>query len=119
MIQVAAGVLWHEGRVLLGERRHPAGRWEFPGGKVEPGESAPECLVRELREELAIEVHVGRLIAEVRQEIHLFAYEVTWVGGSLEVLDHVRVAWVLPNELARYALMPGDVAVAREVIDQF
>lgn len=119
MIQVAAGVLWHEGRVLLGERRLPAGRWEFPGGKVEPGESTPECLVRELREELGIEVRVGRLIAEVRQEIHLLAYEVRWVGGSLEVLDHVRVAWVLPDELSSYALMPGDVAVAREVVDQF
>ncbi|MEE8042260.1 MAG: hypothetical protein V3T15_05630, partial [Pseudomonadales bacterium] len=53
----------------------------------------------------------------VREEIHLLAYEVTWVGGSLEVLDHVRVAWVLPDELSSYALMPEDVAVAREVLD--
>ena len=118
MIQVAAGVLWHEGRVLLGERRRPPGKWEFPGGKVEPGESAPECLVRELREELGIEVHVGRLIVEVRQEIHLLAYEATWVSGSLEVLDHVRVAWVLPGELSGYALMPGDVAVASKVLEK-
>ena len=118
MIQVAAGVLWHEGRVLLGERRRPPGRWEFPGGKVEPGESAPQCLVRELREELGIEVRVGRLIAEVREAVHLLAYQATWVAGSLEVLDHVRVAWVLPSELSGYALMPGDVVVAREVLYQ-
>ena len=124
MIRVTAAVLRRGGRVLLCRRTRPAnlaGKWEFPGGKIEAGESPEACLARELREELGIEVAVGRLVAtsvRARDEppLELRAYEVEWTAGELALgADHDAAEWVAPAALLARDLAPADVAIARAV----
>lgn len=119
MIQVAAGVIVKDGKCLI-TRRSPgqnlAGRWEFPGGKLEAGESPQECLCRELREELDIEVQVGLFIASSYHEypggsIQLKAYHVVWLGGELTLSVHDNFAWVTSTEFANYDFAPADIPI--------
>lgn len=123
MIQVTAAILRDRGRVLLARRKPGgplAGYWEFPGGKLEPGESPEACLARELHEELGIEGRVGAFVASHRHEyahatVELLAYEVEWIAGELAPVDHDALEWVLPEELLRFELAPADVPIARVV----
>jgi 8-oxo-dGTP diphosphatase len=115
---VTAGVLRNEdGRVLL-VRRAPgqklAGKWEFPGGKVEEGESLSECLKRELHEELGIEVRVGDIIATSdyayeHGSIRLVAMHVAWLAGDLQLRVHDRQVWLRPEEMLSIDLAPADI----------
>ena len=120
---VTAAVIIRGGRVLVA-RRAPgqahAGKWEFPGGKLEPGESEEICLEREMREELGIE---GRATAHLADspyayeggEILLRAYLFDWQGGRLRPTVHDRLSWALPEELRRMDLTPADRPVARAI----
>jgi len=124
-VLVAAAVIVDEaaGKVLLTRRLpkgHLPGRWEFPGGKVEPGEDPESAVVRELREETSLEVAVGDIL-DVRfhrypaKDVLLLFYEARRVAGSvqhLEVSDH---AWVAPEELAAYDLPPADAPVVSKI----
>lgn len=105
-------------------RRHAcaelAGKWEFPGGKIEAGESAEECLAREIREELGLEVLATRRLGSVEQrtserrlELIVFCAEI--ISGTLQLLDHEEVAWVRGEDVASYDLAPADVEVGRWV----
>ena len=116
-LQVAAAVIRREGRIFVARRargRHMAGYWEFPGGKLESGETPEDCLRRELAEELAIEVEVGPLLGENLHDygdkmVRLMAYEVFWLGGEMQLKDHDRLAWHFAEELAAIELAPADV----------
>ena len=102
MIPVCAGVILRSGAVLLARRgpgRKHAGKWEFPGGRIEEGESPQAALVRELREELGIEATIGAEAARTRHaydfgEIELIALFVTSFQGELKLVDHDEVKWV-------------------------
>jgi len=113
---VVAGALIAGSRLLVAQRRRPpelAGLWELPGGKVAPGETEPQALVRELREELGVDVVVGpRLGGDVMlgDELILRAYSVTQTGGSLHAHDHGALRWVDADELADLAWVPADRA---------
>lgn len=116
-LHVVAGVIADaRGRILLAQRppgRALAGLWEFPGGKVEPGETAHAALVRELREELGIRVVVGAPLIAVPQRgqrgaLVLDAYHVARFDGVATGLDGQALAWVAPGELARHAMPPAD-----------
>lgn len=117
-IQVAAGVLWRGDRVLVCRRRdtdsHP-GRWEFPGGKVEPGESPAECLRREIAEELGVHCAVGNLIARHRHEyrggptVDLWFYEVTEFQGEPQNRIFAAIDWLRPDELDSIELLDADL----------
>lgn len=117
--RVLAALITRDGRWLLGLRPHGkrhAGRWEFPGGKVEPGESDVDAMARELREELDLSlVSLGaeRFVqrdGESPFEITFVEVEVTGVPRALE---HVALAWVSAAEFAQYPLAPSDLACAR------
>ena len=125
MIQVAAAVIVKDGLCLI-TRRAPgqnlAGFWEFPGGKLEPGETAAQCLRRELREELSISIAVGDFIAESRfgypsGSIHLLAYAARWESGTLTLSVHDAYAWVDAGKLLDYRYPPADAPILQAIID--
>ena len=113
---VVAGALISDGALLVAQRERPpqlAGLWELPGGKVAAGETDAEALVRELREELGVEVTVGiRLGRDVAltPTMTLRAYLVTKTGGVLHPHDHRALRWVRPDELNSLAWVPADTA---------
>jgi 8-oxo-dGTP diphosphatase len=123
MRQVTAAIIEKNGSILLA-RRAPssklAGMWEFPGGKIEEGESPEECLVRELREELGIETSVHELLAEsVYHYEHgcfqILAYRSQIHAGEIELRDHDQVAFVPVLDLLSYALLPADIPIAEAI----
>lgn len=123
MIPVCAAVILRSGMVLLARRgpgRKHAGKWEFPGGRIEDGETSAHALARELREELGIEAEVGAEAGRTRHvydfgEIELIAHFVMKYTGALKLTDHDKIAWVEARKLLEYDLAPADVPIA-EVI---
>ena len=119
--RVTAAVLERDGRILIARRGKGdplEGKWEFPGGKMEPGESPEACLRRELREELGIETRIGPYLgtshfAYVHASIELVAYRATFVSGELELREHQEVAWIPSEELLAYDLAEADIPIAR------
>jgi 8-oxo-dGTP diphosphatase len=111
---VVAGALIADHALLVAQRERPsqlAGRWELPGGKVAPGESEAEALVRELAEELGIRVEVGpRLGGDVAlsETTTLRAYLVRQTGGTARAHDHRALRWVGATELDDVNWVPGD-----------
>ncbi len=110
--------------ILIGQRkpngRHPH-KWEFPGGKVEPGETARDALARELREELAINAKVGEEIEQYDftydgiKITHLYFFRVTEFEGELANLDFARIAWVPRERLPEYDFLEGDVEFVKRL----
>jgi 8-oxo-dGTP diphosphatase len=115
-LRVLAAVLEKNGRWLIAKRKKGdrfAGLWEFPGGKLEPGETPEECLARELYEELGIRARVGRSLGSVSYSapgfaIELIAYRVLPPAGSFRLQDHEEVRWVSPSEVGQFALTEPD-----------
>lgn len=112
-----AGYPWGPGRVLIARRRRElrqGGLWELPGGKIEAGESAPDCLERELEEELGIAVSVGGYVATAvhdygRGPIALEAWRCRWREGRIRPTDHDACAWVDVDRLSSFELAAADV----------
>ncbi len=122
-INVAAGVIFCGTKVLLCQRSsceaHP-GKWEFPGGKVEEGETPQQALKRELKEELHIDVTVGAFIAEScfsygQKHIRLLAYGVREFKGEIQLTVHDRVEWVTVEECFGYDLAEADIPILEEL----
>jgi 8-oxo-dGTP diphosphatase len=117
---VAAAIIRDGNRVLLARRsarlRLP-GRWEFPGGKVEEWETPEQCLVRELHEELGIEINVHQQLTESTYTYEhgtfkILAFLVEWVSGEIATLVHDRVEWVKITDLNHFELLAGDLPIA-------
>jgi 8-oxo-dGTP diphosphatase len=114
-VVVGAALLDGEGRVLAAQRAAPpelAGRWEFPGGKVEPGESETAALVRECREELGVEVELdARLGEDLPVELGGAVLRV-WTGrivaGTPAATEHAALRWLDPAELDEVDWLPAD-----------
>ena len=122
---VSAGILIEQGRVLLTQRKkgsHLAGAWEFPGGKVEPGEDPRDALARELREELGIEASVGDVIEVTfhrypERAVLLVFYVAERRAGSPEprAIDVAALRWAGPGELDDAEFPAADVAILGKV----
>lgn len=124
MIRVAAAVLVRDGRVLLARRaphKSQPGLWEFPGGKIEPGETPAQALARELKEELGLVVEPGAELMTVRHEYDFGPIELIALScradasGELRSTDHDLVEWVAPGRLLEYALAPADIPIAERL----
>ena len=116
IIDVAAGLVFHAGKLLITQRRpddHLGGFWEFPGGKVEPGETFEHCLVRELREELGIEISVGEEIEDIthsypEKTVHLKFFVCKLVSGDASPIHCHALAWVNHDRLCQYQFPAAD-----------
>ncbi len=113
---MAAALYDGAGRVLIAQRpagRHLAGRWEFPGGKVHPGESERQALARELREELGIEVAAARPFMRLRhaypdRNVELSLWIVERFHGTPQSLDAQSLKWVAPKALTQEDMLEAD-----------
>ncbi len=119
VIEVAAGLIQHEGRYLIARRKagvHLAGFWEFPGGKRETGESLEECLQRELFEELSIRIDVPVPYLIIRHDyaektVELHFYRCAIEEGQPLPLDCAEIRWVLLEELPHFTFPPADQVI--------
>ena len=96
------------------------GKWEFPGGKIEPGETPQESLSRELLEELAIRVRIGELLCSAVYEgdgvsLELLVYRVERVEGEPALREHQEIRWVSPEQLAAFDLADSDRKVVQRL----
>ena len=117
IIRVTAAIIVHEGSILIAQR-HPsdrlAGMWEFPGGKMEAGETPEQCLARELQEELAMDAVIGNFLGSCvyhydHLSIDLMAYRVFWNGSPFRLNSHQDCRWVSPGQLADFPFTPADL----------
>ena len=124
---VTAAVIIHDGKVLLTKRKadvpYPL-LWEFPGGKLEPGEDPRDCIVREIREELAIDVAVAGIYEVVyhkypERTVLVLAYRCQWLKGEIIDLEVTEHRWLRPLDLMRFQLLPADIPLAEKICGEF
>jgi 8-oxo-dGTP diphosphatase len=120
--EVVEAVVEHDGKYLVCQRpqgSNLAGHWEFPGGKIETGETPEEALTRELREELTINVAVGALVSTSEHSfpwyvVNMRAYRCSILSGTIHANEHAAIRWVTLAELNTLELTPGTrAAVSR------
>jgi 8-oxo-dGTP diphosphatase len=125
VIEVSAGLIFRNGQLLITQRHadsHLGGLWEFPGGKREAGESFEECLVRELREELGIEVSVGQLLESIthtypEKVVQLKFFMCSLISGEPRPLDCAAVQWVNREGLVKYQFPAADEKLLKRLSD--
>ena len=121
MLIVSAAVVERDGRVMVCQRlpeAHNGLKWEFPGGKLEPGETPEQALARELREELSIEVAVGRIVDAVLhrypdREVLVLFYRCSVVSGEPAPVDCNAIAWAKPEALPGFDFAGADAEFVR------
>lgn len=121
-IHVVAAVIEQDGKIFATQRGYGDYKdwWEFPGGKMEPGESPEEALVREIREELDTEISVGKLITSVEYDYPKFhmlmdCFMCNIVSGDLKLLEHEAARWLSADELWDVKWLPSDIRVIEEI----
>lgn len=122
-IEVVGAVIRRGAEVLIAQR--PPGKpeallWEFPGGKLEPGEAPEACLAREIQEELGVTIRVGAQLGDVTHDygerrIHLTCYWAELVAGEPQPLECHAVRWVRPEELDDFTYAPADVPLVQRL----
>ena len=124
MTRVSAAIIKNSDNEILICQRGPGGSceflWEFPGGKIEPGESPEECLVRECREELEIDIEVLDLFEQTKysypeREIEFMFFSASLKNGSPTPSVHKNIKWVSPDKLQDYEFCPADVSVIEKL----
>ena len=125
-IEVVAGIIKDGSKIFATQRGYgeQKGFWEFPGGKMEPGETPQQALKRELKEELAIDVNVGDFLCTVEHDypaFHLsmrcFLCEIA--SGEPKLLEHEAAKWLKPSELRSVEWLPADVSVVERLEAEF
>ena len=123
IIDVSAALVFHDGKLLIAQRHaqsHLGGLWEFPGGKREADETFEQCLVREIREELGVEIVVGELFQEITHDypeksVHLKFFICQLLSGEPQPLDCAAVRWVKKTELAAYEFPAADAQLIEKL----
>ncbi|HYS44199.1 MAG TPA: (deoxy)nucleoside triphosphate pyrophosphohydrolase [Geobacteraceae bacterium] len=124
---VAAAIIEFGGKILLARRKadvpYPL-LWEFPGGKVEAGEDPRDCVVREIGEELAIEIDVTGIYEVIfhrypERDVLVLAYRCRWVSGEVRDLEVSEHCWVLPGDVGNFELLPADISLAKRIALEF
>ena len=125
MTEVVAALIWEGDRFMICQRPAHKARgllWEFVGGKVEPGETREQALIRECREELAVTVSVGDVFMEVVHAypdltVHLTLFHAAIAEGVPQKLEHNDIRWIAAAEIPEYAFCPADEEILRRLRD--
>lgn len=126
-LPVTCAIIIHEGKVLLAQRSESMdlpGKWEFPGGKLEQGEAPEICLIREIREELGIEIQVTGELTPVEfsyptKTIRLIPFLARWTAGEVVLAEHADYGWYDQNHLFSLDLAPADVPILHELTEKW
>ena len=124
MVDVVAALIWDNDTFMICQRPAHKARallWEFVGGKVEPGETKEQALIRECREELAVTICVGEMFMEVLHEypditIRLTLYNATIAEGIPQKLEHQDIRWITPTQIPLYDFCPADEELLANII---
>lgn len=123
MVEVVAALIFNENKFLICQRPKNKARgllWEFVGGKVENGETKEQALIRECKEELAVDVFVGEVFYEVKHRysditVHLTVYDARIIGGTIQKLEHNDIKWITSAEIDNFQFCPADEEVLAKI----
>ena len=122
-LEVSAALIFRDGKLLVTQRHnhsHLGGLWEFPGGKREAGETFEQCLVREIREELGVEIATGELFEEISHDypeksVHLKFFICQLISGEPQSLDCAAAKWIGRSELAGFEFPAADARLLEKL----
>lgn len=125
MIEISMALLLHKSKIFVAQRnimKHMGGKWEFPGGKLEAGETLQECVAREFMEEFGKQIHVGDLFMDVtydyedKGEFHLSAFWAFCDDDTIpEVNEHMDYKWVTIPEMEKLEFCPADAPIIEKL----
>lgn len=127
MTEVVAALICHGDKFMICQRPAHKARgflWEFVGGKVEPGETKEQALIRECREELAVTLSVGDVFMDVVHEypditVHLTLFHAAIAEGVPQKPDHNDIRWITPREIPDYDFCPTDEEILKKIVEVF
>lgn len=125
--EVVAALIWDQDKFMICQRPAHKARgllWEFVGGKVEPGETKQQALIRECKEEMAVTLSVGDVFMDVLHEypdltVHLTLFHATIAEGVPQRLEHNDIRWITPNQIPDYDFCPADVEILKTIIERY
>lgn len=123
MINVVAAIIEKENKILITKRnlkKSQGGLWEFPGGKIEEGETKQEALKREIKEELDLDIEVYEQVTEKvhhypDKDINLISFKCKIISGELKLIEHEEYKWVLPEEMLKYEFAEADKWIVENI----
>jgi len=127
MVEVVAALIWQGDKFMICQRPAHKARgllWEFVGGKVEPGETKEQALIRECREELAITLSVGDVFMDVVHEytdltVHLMLFNAVIADGEPQKLEHNDIQWITPSEISNFEFCPADDEILHRIKEEY
>ena len=127
MTEVVAALIWDNDKFMICQRPAHKARallWEFVGGKVEPGETKEQALIRECMEELNILLSVGDVFIDVMHEypditVHLTLFNATIAKGEPQKLEHNDIKWIIPSEIPNYEFCPADEEILAKICEVY
>ena len=127
MIEVVAALIWEGDKFMICQRPAHKARallWEFVGGKVEPGETKEQALIRECQEELSITLSVGEMFMDVTHEypditVHLTVFNATIAEGKPQKLEHNDIKWIMPSEIQNYDFCLADEEILAKICEVY
>ena len=127
MVEVVAALIWQGDKFMICQRPAHKARgllWEFVGGKVEPGETKEQALIRECQEELAVTLAVGDVFMDVIHEypdltVHLTLFSATLAEGEPQKLEHNDIQWIAPSEIPNYEFCPADKEILARICEVY
>ena len=125
--EVVAALIWDKNKFMICQRPAHKARallWEFVGGKVEPGETKEQALIRECQEELAVTLAVSDMFMDVVHKypditVHLTLFNATIVEGIPQKLEHNNIRWIAPSEIPEYEFCPADEEILKRITEVY